>query len=307
MILVSGILADRMIEWMCLRLDALGYEYLFLDEMQFPAAFPMTWEAGPAGISGSVMAGTQPVDLAAITGVYARYVDRRDPEDVGELSQQEHQLAQAEYRLSLIQLFDLLPCVVVNRARSSTSNDSKLYQRLAIEAFGFLTPRTLVTTIPDEALAFAEACQGQVIYKSLSGVRSIVQPFSAADPSRLNLLPNCPTQFQEYVNGVDIRVHTVGDEAIATEIVSEASDYRYAARQGLEASLQPTELPPDIAAACVGLARALGLVVAGIDLRRIADGRFYCFEVNPSPAFVYYERMAGQPISEAVAKLLRGH
>jgi hypothetical protein len=33
---------------------------------------------------------------------------------------------------------------------------------------------------------------------------------------------------------------------------------------------------------------------------------YYCFEINPSPGFIFYERMTGQPISEAVAHILRG-
>jgi hypothetical protein len=35
-----------------------------------------------------------------------------------------------------------------------------------------------------------------------------------------------------------------------------------------------------------------------------ADGMLV--EINPSPGFIFFERMTGQPISEAVARLLRG-
>jgi len=54
------------------------------------------------------------------------------------------------------------------------------------------------------------------------------------------------------------------------------------------------------------LAASLDLVVAGIDLRRTPDGEWYCFEVNPSPAFSYYESATHQPISAAIAALLAG-
>jgi D-alanine-D-alanine ligase-like ATP-grasp enzyme len=46
------------------------------------------------------------------------------------------------------------------------------------------------------------------------------------------------------------------------------------------------------------------LAVAGIDLRRTSGGRFYCFEANPSPGFSFYEEMTGQPVGEAIARLL---
>jgi glutathione synthase/RimK-type ligase-like ATP-grasp enzyme len=116
----------------------------------------------------------------------------------------------------------------------------------------------------------------------------------------------CPTQFQEVVEGADIRVHTVDDEVYATEIVSDTSDYRYAGRSGASLSARPIAIPPHVADACTGVARSLGLAVSGVDLRRTADDQYYCFEINPSPGFVFYERAAGQPISEAVAHLLKG-
>jgi D-alanine-D-alanine ligase-like ATP-grasp enzyme len=48
----------------------------------------------------------------------------------------------------------------------------------------------------------------------------------------------------------------------------------------------------------------MGLLVAGIDLRRTPDGRWSCFEVNPSPGFTYYQDKTGHPIDQAIAELL---
>jgi glutathione synthase/RimK-type ligase-like ATP-grasp enzyme len=204
-------------------------------------------------------------------------------------------------------LIDALPCKVVNRVRASTSNDSKLYQQFLIRQAGLLAPRTLVTTVPEEALAFHETCGQKMIFKSLSSVRSIVRRFEPKDRGRLELVRNCPAQFQEVVDGVDIRVHTIGKALFATELVSEAHDYRYAGRDGASLEAQAINLPDEIAEACLRLAGLCGLELAGIDLRRTHDGRYYCFEVNPSPGFIFFERLTGQPISEAVAKLLRGN
>ena len=50
---------------------------------------------------------------------------------------------------------------------------------------------------------------------------------------------NCPTQFQEYIPGSDVRVHVAGESVIATEIDSTADDYRYAARSGFEVNPSP--------------------------------------------------------------------
>jgi glutathione synthase/RimK-type ligase-like ATP-grasp enzyme len=86
---------------------------------------------------------------------------------------------------------------------------------------------------------------------------------------------------------------------------SEVVDYRYAAREGGEVAMEPMALPPAVAEACLRLARRLDLLLAGIDLKETPEGEYYCFEVNPCPGFLYYEKHTGQPISLALAELLR--
>jgi glutathione synthase/RimK-type ligase-like ATP-grasp enzyme len=66
------------------------------------------------------------------------------------------------------------------------------------------------------------------------------------------------------------------------------------------------ELSDELAEMCVRLAEGLGLAFTGIDLKITPDNRVYCFEVNPSPAFSYYEANTGQPIARAVAEYLAG-
>ena len=44
--------------------------------------------------------------------------------------------------------------------------------------------------------------------------------------------------------------------------------------------------------------------IRGIDLKITPEDDVYCFEVNPCPAFSYYEANADQPISAAVARYL---
>ena len=305
MILICGLLADTMVELMCARLDDLGFEYLFFDERHYPGQCHLTWEIDSRGLSGRVETPGGGVDLDDLTGVYARYVEYRDDSRGDGLTPLERSLADAEFQSSVMALLDLLPCSVINRPRASTSNDSKVYQGALAVAAGLRTPRTLVTTDEAEAIAFYHDCGRKVIYKSLSSVRSIVSRLEEADFPRLAKLRNCPTQFQEVVEGVDIRVHTIGDEVFPAEILSDASDYRYARQKGASVEGRAVELPADVAESCLRMARGLGLELSGIDLRRTPEGLYYCFEANPSPGFIYFERLTGQPVSEAVARHLR--
>lgn len=194
---------------------------------------------------------------------------------------------------------------VANPLSAMASNTSKPYQAQVVVRHGFDTPRTLVTDDPDEARSFA-AEVGQAVYKSTSGVRSIVTAFDpVADGPRLSRLRWCPVQFQERVRGRDVRVHVVGERALAAIVSSDAVDYRYSRRQtGTDARLEPYPLGDDLAARCVTLAADLGLPFAGVDLKLADDGRVVCFEVNPSPGYTWYEQEAGLPISAALADWL---
>jgi D-alanine-D-alanine ligase-like ATP-grasp enzyme len=83
-------------------------------------------------------------------------------------------------------------------------------------------------------------------------------------------------------------------------IDASAVDYRYAQEETLEEAV----VDEDFAHRCIELANAFGVAFAGIDFRVTADGEAYCLEVNPSPAFSYYELHTGQPIARAVAGYL---
>jgi glutathione synthase/RimK-type ligase-like ATP-grasp enzyme len=94
----------------------------------------------------------------------------------------------------------------------------------------------------------------------------------------------------------------VGEEVFACEIICEADDYRYPDEHPVE--VRPCQLPEAVEDRSRRMAAAMNLSLAGIDLRKTPDGEWYCFEVNPSPGFTYYENVTGQPIAQEVARLL---
>jgi hypothetical protein len=200
---------------------------------------------------------------------------------------------------------ELTPALVVNRPSAMTPNDCKPFQARTLRSCGFSVPDTLITTDPDAVSEF-RAKHARVVYKSISSVRSIVSELTDAQMARVDSVRWCPTQFQELILGTEYRVHVVGEEIFATEIESDAVDYRYAARQGLGATLRACTIPDDVAERCLAASRAMDLAFAGLDLKRTPDGRWCCFEVNPSPGFTFYEQTTGQSIADAVARLLIG-
>ncbi|GAA2817921.1 hypothetical protein GCM10010441_47990 [Kitasatospora paracochleata] len=273
---------------------AAGVDHLLLDQTRL-ARYDLV--CGP-GLAGRVGAEGRTVPLDAVTAVYARPLDppadRADPAA---------RARTAAFHGWFTDWLDTADALVVNRPRAMESNGSKPYQAQLIARAGFAVPDTLVSDDPEEIRAFHRG-HGRVVYKSLSGIRSIVRELTEADGARLHLVRALPTQFQAYVPGRDVRVHVVGERVFAAAVDCAAIDYRYAGRDGLHAELSRYELPPEVAERSVALAAGLGLSLAGIDLRVRPDGTWVCFEVNPMPAYSYYESHTGLPIAAALVELL---
>ena len=256
------------------------------------------------GIQGLLRVGEQLIELDRVAAVYVRPYGL---EQLPTLRQFDPQGAEWRKARALVETLhswtEMTQALVVNRFSAMASNSSKPYQARLIERHGFAIPETLITT-DDEAVREFWLRHGTVIYKSISGVRSIVARLTSEHLDRLEHLRWCPTQFQQHIPGTDYRVHVVGDEVFGCEIISSGDDYRYAGRSGATVSLRACPLEADVAERCVSVVRGLGLAVAGVDLRYHPAGRWFCFEVNPSPAFTYYQSATGQPIGEAIADLL---
>ena len=304
-VLLFGIPSERPLALVGRALTDFGIDYVMVSQRRF-AETRVRLEVDGDAVGGELVADGESHRLEDFTGAYIRAMDdRRMPELAGEdEGSPAFRRARAVYT-ALAQWSEVSPARIVNRVGAMGSNTSKPYQARILQSFGFATPQTLITNDPDEVRAFVEA-YGEVVYKSVSSVRSIVRTLGEADLERLELVRTCPTQFQQRVPGDDVRVHVVGDEVFATRIRSGASDYRYAHQDDLEVSLEPTTLPEDLAGRCVDLAAGLGLAFAGLDLRLPPDGDPVCFEANPCPAYSYYESHTGQPIAQAVARYLSG-
>ena len=302
MILLWGIAEDRPFTRVREALARQNAALFVFEQADSPRA-EVEFRVG-AEVEGAIRVDDRRCDLAAVSAVYVRCYDSSRIEygpDAGDVESARRRALDVDDVMTA--WLDVSPAFVVNPLAAMASNSSKPYQLSLIAAAGFATPDTLLTTDAAAVAQFRER-HGELIYKSISGVRSIVSRFTAEHAERLHDLRWCPTQFQQYIPGRDHRVHTVGDEVFACEIISAADDYRYGARQGLDAELRACELPLDCAERCLKLAHSLGLPVAGIDLRRTPQGEWFCFEVNPSPAFSYYEAATQQPIADAIAALL---
>jgi glutathione synthase/RimK-type ligase-like ATP-grasp enzyme len=288
----------------CGALSRLGAPVFLLDQT---CVLETEIELEVAGcLRGQVTVAGRACDLEKVRAAYLRPYSSVDTPDVvaagHESPEWNHAVGVDEALTTWSELTDSL---VVNRISSMGSNSSKPFQADLIRAAGFAVPATLVTTDLDSVVEFQRQ-HGTVIYKSVSGVRSIVSKLTPEHESRLANISNCPTQFQQHIPGRDFRVHVVGEEIFAHEIISDADDYRYTTRSpcNTAAEIRPASVPAPVADRCRALSKQLGLMLAGIDLRRGTDGQWYCFEANPSPGFTYFEQEDEEPIASSIARLL---
>jgi hypothetical protein len=302
LIVLWGVASERPLAAVRATLDGLGVPVVVIDQRDVLET-EVDLDVADA-IGGEVRIRGERLELGAVTAAYLRPYDIRQLPALAAAGPHSplwrHAHAVGD---SLLCWSEITPALVVNRLEPMATNNSKPYQLNLIGRFGFQIPQTLVTTCAEAARAFWRRHQA-VIYKSVSGERSRVSRLRPEHLDRLDDVSTCPTQFQEYIAGTDYRVHVVGEEAFACRICSVADDYRYGDPADVE--IEATRLPAEVEERCVRLAAALGLSVAGIDLRRAAQDAWYCFEVNPSPAFTYYQEETGQPIDEAIARLLAG-
>jgi len=305
MILLCGIPSESPLAMVAAALEARGTRYRMLNQRGV-ANCSISWQVDAGRVGGTLRLEEETHRLEDIEGVYVRLMDDRLLPELRH--EPEHSPARRHARAfheALYRWLEVAPGRIVNRSDPQGSNGSKPYQAQLIAEYGFGVPETLITNDPQHVREFQQQ-HGALIYKSISGVRSIVHELAESDMERLEHIRWCPVQFQALIPGVDMRVHVVGGEVFATEIISDRLDYRYARRNGGSASLRAAELPSDIAARCVALTSGLGLAFAGIDLKFAPDGRVVCFEVNPCPAFSFYQANTEQPIAEAVARHLAG-
>ncbi|MBN3817315.1 hypothetical protein G3N57_12150 [Paraburkholderia sp. Se-20369] len=258
-------------------------------------------------LAGNIWLDEKCWSLTDFTGVYARTVDPRSlPEHRPRrgASTNPYDLRRSIFLNEAFgDWLEVSPGSVANRPSAMCSNNSKPYQTQLIRRYGFLIPATLITNDPLLVQQFRTQ-HGRIVYKSISSMRSIVSEWIPGRSPGLEKLRYLPTQFQALVPGKNIRVHVAGDAVFATEIISDALDYRYAGRDGLAITMRRISLPPEVEEKCLSLTLALGLVFSGIDLKHTPDDRWYCFEVNTSPGYSYFQEQSGQKIADALVTFL---
>lgn len=300
-ICLVGIAEDPVLLAVAKQLERRKETFFIFDQNRYPGDCHISYSMQSLGLSGCLSVDGARHDIQNIKSAYIRLLGAPPNEVIDDQERQE-----GERFLALDHLTRVWDVPTIGMLKPCATNFSKPFQISLFGSEKIRVPETLVTSNPQAALKF-QAKANPVSFKSTSSERSICMKFEGRWLRRLPKIKNLPVQFQKYIEGLDIRVHVAGDYIHALAIKTGASDYRYSERYfGIEAKTWEYELPRNIQKELVRITQSLGLVVSGIDLRQTKEGQYFCFEVNPTPGFSYFDPEPASPIANAICDLLTG-
>ncbi|AFO59122.1 MULTISPECIES: RimK family alpha-L-glutamate ligase [unclassified Natrinema] len=186
-------------------------------------------------------------------------------------------------------------------------HDRKPWQIHLFESLDVPTPDTLFTTDSDEVQQFC-AKHREVIYKSITnGGLPTRLTEDDLEAEKLDKLSTAPVQFQEFVEGEDLRIYVLDGEVIgAVRYESKNYSFKIDLYEGDEQQLQyhRADVGEDIADDVVRATEAAGLVFAAADIRRRPDGSYALLELNNMPRFAVADTKANYNISDKLAEYL---
>lgn len=297
---IIGSTRERHCIYLQKELEHQGAQVVILDNTP-DHPYPLTFCEGESDYKGLDLSNTKVYFLRALFLPTPAF----DASTIQEQMKEEGYLAYAAEReryaawLSWLKSAPYHGRLIVNPVDTLLIHFAKPYHLECLRAAGVPVPETLVTSNPEKVLAFSK--NRDVVYKPVAG-GAMCRLFKEEDqiPERLESLWTAPVQFQEYIEGQDVRVFVLDHRVIASFIVAgEGIDYREGTNK-----LEPYEVTPQIAELCIKACSALGLIFSGVDLKLRPDGSVVCIECNPSPMFEGFDQVAPVSIVSQLASWL---
>lgn len=199
---------------------------------------------------------------------------------------------------SLFSSSDWLWC---NSLKAIELHKKKVFQLNQMAKNNIRVPDTLITNNKDDLLEFLEKNNNNVIFKPvLGGAYTKKLSKESLNSDLIKKLINSPVQFQEMIEGTDVRAYIVGKEVFAAKIETDILDFR----TDKQAKIKPVELPQEIIDKCFKIMELFDLNYTGIDIRLSDSGEYVFLEANPAPMFIHFEKESGYPISDTLVKML---
>ncbi len=289
------------------------------DTADFPQRALLVARNARGSWSGTLVTQSRTLELEQIASILYR---RPTPFELDpNLPAASQQFASAEARMAIGGLLRSTNCLWVNHPEKIVSADYKPWQLQVASECGLEVPASLITNSSAAALEFFERCQGQLIYKTLSGGLILSEGGEAVSiyTSQVTLedlrmegerVHMTACLFQELVpKKVELRITIVGSRIFAAELsyrdpAAAALDWRTAYER---VQYCVCDLPEGIASRCLTFVKRLGLSFAALDMIVTPEDRFVFLEANPTGQWAWIQNATGLPICETLVDLLSGN
>lgn len=303
MILIIGSEEEAHCAYIYNKLILKNKRVCYFDSRKYPGNIMISWCPTGDVSEGSIVVNNEKILLKDIEGIYWRWfygVPFETIED-GANTAFLSNMVYRERESLLTSLFSSLKTRWVNSYNAVQLHKKKAFQTNIMNINGIRVPDTLITNDSQSVVEFFEKNNGQIIYKPVLG-GAFTSKLSREDlsPDRLATLKTSPVQFQEYIEGIDIRVYAFEENVYAAEIEAQTLDFR----ADDKAVLNKVILPEHIINDCRKILKLLDLKYSGIDIRLTPQGEYVFIEANPAPMFIHFENTTKYPITEEILRLL---
>lgn len=213
-------------------------------------------------------------------------------------------LEQVVFRMDALAQAEASGTTVINPPKAIEIAVDKYLAQAKLVTAGLSTPRSVVCQTADDAMAAFELLERDVVVKPLfggegRGLMRISDPDLAMRAFKTLEQIGAVILQQEFIEheGFDIRVLVIGERLLAMRR-RHATDWRTNVARGAVA--EPFELDDSIASIARRATKAVGGLIAGIDILPARDGRLLTLEANAVPGW----RGLGRALNIDVASLV---
>ncbi|MBW7477161.1 hypothetical protein K0T92_20815 [Paenibacillus oenotherae] len=191
----------------------------------------------------------------------------------------------------------------INDPSANRIAENKAVQLKVAQEVGLATPKTLISSDPNEVRKFCSLLKNQVVVKTIRPCRHTpivtqkLRPEHLASDESIRL---CPAIYQEYIPGDrHLRVHVFGDLVLASSIESSNLDWR----PDIDFKCHSYDLNETLSSKIRQAVQALNLKMGIVDLKLNGEEPTF-LEINPQGQFLFVEALSGAPLTAAMAEFL---
>ncbi|RBQ21417.1 hypothetical protein DP939_01500 [Spongiactinospora rosea] len=311
--------SDTVAERVAVELIERGVPVFAINTADFPTKISMSAfiETGSGGWRGIVSTAHGELDLARVGAIYWRRPTRFRMDE--RMSAPERVFAYGEARRGFGGVLTALRqsgALWVNDPMAAARAEYKPVQLAEAARVGLDIPRTIITSQPRAAHAWAKNLGAPIIYKPLGGIWH-------ADEGQVRVLYTTPVtdlndlldpavahtaqMYQERIHkACEARAIVIGDTVLAVRIDAGSEQGRIDWRSDYDSLVyKRIELPGELRDRLVELHRRLHLVYGAVDLACDTNGRWHFLETNQSGEWGWLNLKTGLPVAGALADVLR--